>query len=65
MIITLICCLSYMIIYYFIRQLVGVCYQYGAGVVKDEVEAVKYYKMAADQGVASAQYNLGETWMRV
>ena len=41
------------------------CYHYGTGVVKDEVEAVKYYRMAADQGFASAQYNLGETWIRV
>ena len=36
------------------------CYQYGTGVVKDEVEAVKYYKMAADQGNADAQNALGE-----
>ena len=41
------------------------CYQYGTGVEKDEVEAVKYYKMAADQGDADSQYNLGETWIRV
>ena len=50
-----------MILYYIMRQLVGVGYQYGAGVVKDEVEAMKYYKMAADQGYASAQNNLGKT----
>ena len=49
-----------MIIYFIIRQLLGVCYQYGTGVVKDEVEAVKYYKMAADQGNADAQNALGE-----
>ena len=41
------------------------CYQNGTGVVKDEVEAVKYYKMAADQGDADAQKGLGEAWMRV
>ena len=41
------------------------CYEYGTGVVKDKVEAVKYYKMAADQGNAKAQKNLGETWIRV
>ena len=63
--ISLLCCLSDMNIYFIICQLVGVCYQYGTGVVKDEVEAVKYYKMAADQGNANAQYNLGETWTRV
>ena len=40
-------------------------YEDGTGVMKDEVEAVKYYKMAADQGNASAQINLGETLIRV
>ena len=47
------------------REPLGVCYKYGTGVVKDEVEAVKYYKMAADQGYASAQNNLGVTLIRV
>ena len=47
------------------HQLVGVCFQYGTGVEKDEEEAVKYYKIAADQGYVSAQNNLGETWIRV
>ena len=56
----LICCLSNFIIYIIIRQLLGWCYEYGTGVVKDEVEAVKYYKMAADQGNAYAQRALGE-----
>ena len=50
-------------IYFIIRQLLGVCYQNGTGLVKDEVEAVKYYKMAADQGDADAQKALGETWI--
>ena len=59
------CYLSDMNIYFIICQLVGVCYQYGTGVVKDEVEAMKYYKMAADQGDADAQYSLGETWIRL
>ena len=63
--IALICCLSDMNIYFYIHQLVGVCYRHGTGVVKDEVEAAKYYKMAADQGHANAQYNLGKTWTRV
>ena len=48
-----------------IHQLVGLCYEFGTGVVKDEVEAAKYYKMAADQGHADAHYSLGETWIRV
>ena len=63
--IALICSLLDMNIYFIIRQLLGVCYQYGTGVVKDEVEAAKYYKMAADQGFSKAQNNLGETWIRV
>ena len=50
-----------MIGYFIIRHVIGVCYQYGTGVVKNEVEAAKYYKMAADQGYASAQNNLGKT----
>ena len=54
-----------MITYFIKHQLVGVCYQNGTSVEKDEVEAVNYYKMAADQGYASAQYNLGETLIRV
>ena len=61
--IALICYWSNVNIYFIIRQLVGVCYEDGTGVVKDEVEAVKYYKMAADQGDADAQKALGETWM--
>ena len=63
--IALICCFSNMIIYFILHQLVGVCYEYGTGVGKDEVEAVKYYKMAADQGNAIAQRNLGKTLTRV
>ena len=31
----------------------------GKGVAKDEVEAVKWYRKAADQGDAQAQFNLG------
>ena len=63
--IALLCCLLDMNIYFIICQLVGVCYQYGTGVVKDEVEAMKYYKMAADEGDADAQNNLGETLIRL
>ena len=37
----------------------GVMYENGRGVAKDEVEAVKWYRKAADQGYASAQVNLG------
>jgi TPR repeat protein len=37
----------------------GVMYAKGQGVVKDEVEAVKWFRKAADQGNAEAQSNLG------
>ena len=39
---------------------VGCCYKDGTGVEKDLVEAVRCYKLAADQGHAVAQINLGE-----
>ena len=38
---------------------VGSCYFYGWGVVKDQVEAVKWYQKAADQGHAYSQYTMG------
>ena len=34
-------------------------YQHGQGVPKDYVQAVKWYRLAADQGDARAQFNLG------
>jgi TPR repeat protein len=34
-------------------------YDEGKGVLLDDKEAVKWYRKAADQGHASAQYNLG------
>ena len=37
----------------------GVVYDDGHGVPEDDVEAVKWYRLAAEQGVADAQYNLG------
>ena len=37
----------------------GVCYRDGQGVDKDYVEAVKWYRKAAEQNVAEAQYSLG------
>ena len=36
----------------------AVCYDNGQGVAKDEVEAVKWYRKAAEQNHAQAQYNL-------
>jgi TPR repeat protein len=37
----------------------GTCYEDGTGVAKDAAEAVRLYRLAADQGHAGAQYNLG------
>jgi TPR repeat protein len=37
----------------------GLCYAKGEGVLKDEAEAVKYYRKAAEQGHSRAQGNLG------
>ena len=34
-------------------------YDHGQGVPQDYAEAVKWYRLAADQGYAVAQYNLG------
>jgi len=37
----------------------GVMYANGEGLVKDQVQAVKWYRKAAEQGMATAQFNLG------
>lgn len=37
----------------------GYCYQYGFGVIKDVIEAVRQYRLAAAQEWAPALYNLG------
>jgi TPR repeat protein len=37
----------------------GVCYERGAGVVRDCAEAVMWYRKAAEQNYAEAQHNLG------
>ena len=37
----------------------GVMYANGEGVLKDEAEAVRWYRLAADQGLAISQLNLG------
>ena len=34
-------------------------YANGEGVLKDEAEAVRWYRLAAEQGDAAAQFNLG------
>ena len=40
----------------------GVMYAYGQGVPEGEVEAVKWYRKAVDQGLASAQNKLGKMY---
>ena len=37
----------------------GEMYQYGKGIPQDHKTAVKWYRLAAEQGNARAQYNLG------
>ena len=37
-------------------------YKNGQGVPQDYAEAVKWYRLAADQGIASAQFNLGNMY---
>ena len=41
------------------QYLMGQMYRNGYGVAKDEAEAVKWFRKAADQDDARAQYNLG------
>jgi TPR repeat protein len=42
------------------QNVVGRCYEFGGGgVAQDNAEAVRLYRLAAAQGDASAQYNLG------
>ncbi len=36
--------------------------EYSKGVSRDAVEAVRWYRMAANQGIAGAQSNLGECY---
>ena len=40
-------------------QTIPRAYENGEGVAKDDVEAVKWYRKAAEQGDAYAQHNLG------
>jgi TPR repeat protein len=43
---------------------VSFCYEGGYGVNKDPVEATKWYRKAAEQGNASAQFDLGNSYYR-
>jgi TPR repeat protein len=38
----------------------GLCYKHGTGVAKDEAEGARLFTLAANQGHAQAQFNLGE-----
>ena len=38
---------------------IGLCYENGQGVAQNYAEAIKWYYLAANQGLAEAQYNLG------
>ena len=37
----------------------GCCYENGDGVAQDYAEALRFYKLAAEQGFTIAEYNLG------
>ncbi len=41
---------------------IGMCYHYGTGVETNQVEAFFWFRCAAEQGNADAQYKLGETF---
>jgi hypothetical protein len=41
------------------QQNLGTCYSHGTGVHPDHAEAVRLYRLAADQGYAKSQYSLG------
>ena len=42
----------------------GLRYEKGEGVAKDEVEAVKWFRKAAEQNFAEAQFDLGVCYAR-
>ena len=39
--------------------MLGLIYATGQGVAKDDAEAARWYRMAAELGMAEAQFNLG------
>ena len=43
---------------------VGLSYKYGEGVAKDKKEAVKWFRKAAEQGAARAQFALGDCYYK-
>ena len=46
------------------QELIGDMYRFGEGVPVNATEAVKWYRRAAEQGAALAQYNLGLKYQR-
>ncbi|MEI6757294.1 MAG: sel1 repeat family protein [Chlorobium sp.] len=40
----------------------GIHYELGLGITQDEAAAVKWYRLAAEQGLAEAQFNLAEMY---
>ena len=44
------------------QNFLGVCFENGEGVEQDKAEAAKWFRKAADQGYAGAQYNLGHCY---
>ena len=43
---------------------IGLCYENGTGIEKNDEEAVRWYRKAAEQGFAPAQSKLGFSYMR-
>ena len=42
------------------QYLLGNCYEYGKGVIKDESKCIEYYLKSAKQGFSDAQFTIGE-----
>lgn len=47
-----------------IKYRIGECYWKGLGITQNEAEAVKWYRLAAGQGYATAQYCLGQMYQK-
>jgi len=46
----------------FAQNLLGLRYQFGAGVPEDDTEAARWYRLAADQGDTRAQFTVGDMY---
>jgi hypothetical protein len=47
----------------FAQNILGLMYLYGRGVVKNEILAIEWFRKAAEQNNAEAQYELGEIYL--